>query len=211
MTEILKELLMPQNVSCMVCKSEKGMGGADGLCAACRQACRAYTGPEYVEGVHLLAPYAYQGVPAKLIRGLKYDGRRYMARPLALAMERVLSRAKLSPDAIVPIPVHPNRLRERGFNHAEVIAAALAVYTGLPVQTDLVRRVIDTPHQVGMSKELRQKNMKHAFEADQRASGLHLLLLDDVCTTGATLSACARVLREKGARINCICAAAAEE
>ncbi|RME95222.1 MAG: ComF family protein [Verrucomicrobia bacterium] len=104
-------------------------------------------------------------------------------------------------DAIVPVPLHPLKLRERGFNQAERLARWLGRAAGVPVQTGWVRRVRPTRTQTALDRDARQKNMRGAFEPRNgvRLNGQRIVLVDDVLTTGATTSACAAALRRAGA------------
>ncbi len=101
-------------------------------------------------------------------------------------------------DVIVPVPLHPRRERFRGYNQAYLLAKTAAMPLALPVH-DLLLRELDTRQQVSLSAELRRANMTGAFKARGSAEGLHLLLVDDVLTTGATLNECAAELRRAGA------------
>ena len=102
---------------------------------------------------------------------------------------------------IVPVPLHPVKHREREFNQAERLARPLAEALGIPVRTDLVKRVQPTRTQTQLDKHARADNVRHAFAPVRPGSlpAVRLLVLDDVLTTGATTSAVARVLREHGA------------
>ncbi|HEY3857119.1 MAG TPA: ComF family protein [Verrucomicrobiae bacterium] len=109
-------------------------------------------------------------------------------------------------DAIVPVPLHPVRQREREFNQAERIALHLGKALNLPVKTNLVRRAKFTGTQTQLSREKRAANMDNAFFPTVGKSRYleRLILVDDVLTTGATTSACARALREGGAKEVCV-------
>lgn len=102
---------------------------------------------------------------------------------------------------IVPVPLHPVKQREREFNQAERLARPLAECLGIPVRTDLVKRIQPTRTQTQLDKHARADNVRHAFAPvdPQSLQGERLLVIDDVLTTGATTSALARVLRENGA------------
>jgi ComF family protein len=108
--------------------------------------------------------------------------------------------AALAPDAIVPVPLHPTRLREREFNQAEVLAELAAERLGLPVDNCL-QRTRYTLTQTDFHREERFANLEEAFALRRGAQvdGKVLALVDDVLTTGSTADACARVLREAGA------------
>lgn len=135
---------------------------------------------------------------------LKYEGRRDLAPLLARYLIAALDRPdwrELLPrlDAVTPVPLHPQRLRERGYNQAELLAQEVCERRRLPLRVDLVQRSKLTRSQVGLSRVERRENVKDAFTASPACQGLHILLIDDVYTTGATLCACASALLRAGA------------
>lgn len=95
-------------------------------------------------------------------------------------------------DLLVPIPIHPHRLRQRGFNQSEYICRGLQSVLGLPIDTTTIRRIVDTPHQSLLTDAERLKNVEHAFRVPDPLPWhkKHILLVDDVITTGATISNC---------------------
>ena len=103
------------------------------------------------------------------------------------------------PDAIVPVPLHPLRLFQRGFNQSAEIARWVATTLQLPRAGRLARRVRNTPAQAGLSRAARLQNMHRAFELTAPVTGMRLALLDDVITTGATITALADVFKHAGA------------
>lgn len=103
------------------------------------------------------------------------------------------------PDLIVPMPLHPSRLKLRGFNQAAEIARHVAKHVGLPWRSDALIRLQDTAPQAGLRREARWSNLRGAFACPESLTGSRILLIDDVLTTGASLSACAEVLRHAGA------------
>ncbi len=109
-------------------------------------------------------------------------------------------------DLIVPVPLHPTKYREREFNQAERLASHLAHALTLPLNTNLVRRVLPTRTQTLLTKKQRAENVQRAFAAQDRhrLKGERVILVDDVLTTGATTSACAGVLRAMGAGEVCV-------
>lgn len=140
----------------------------------------------------------YDGALRAIVHALKYDGRRSLARPLAARMREQGAAILADADAAVPVPLHPSRQRERGFNQAR----DLARYLGVPVSAAL-RRVRPTVPQVSLAAARRHGNVRDAFAATRTAaalSGKIVVLVDDVRTTGATLDACARALEESGVR-----------
>jgi ComF family protein len=106
-------------------------------------------------------------------------------------------------DYLVPIPLHRRKLRERGYNQAELIAGGMCEVTGIPVRSDLVRRMKFTQTQTMLSLEERKKNMDDAFEVRaselRQIKGKTVILIDDIITTGATIESCGRELRQAGA------------
>jgi competence protein ComFC len=109
-------------------------------------------------------------------------------------------------DLIVPVPLHATKLREREFNQAERLGRGLSKATGIPLAKDVVRRVIPTRTQTQLTREQRQANMRKAFSFDpaRRLKGERVVLVDDVLTTGATTSACAKALLAAGAAEVCV-------
>ncbi|MGC8793004.1 MAG: phosphoribosyltransferase family protein [Bryobacteraceae bacterium] len=164
----------------------------DGLCALCRRGLNGFDAA-YSWG-------AYEGRLRELIHLFKYGGVRPLGRVLgewiALAMPR-----EERFDAIVPVPLHWRRRWRRGFNQSEVLASAIARRYGTKVSR-VLRRVRATASQAGLKHSARRANVAGAFRVRRGASlpGLRVLLVDDVMTTGATASACARALKEAGAR-----------
>jgi ComF family protein len=138
---------------------------------------------------------------------------KYEQRPdLAPALGRYLAAALLRPewdglrdrfDAVAPVPLHAERLAERGYNQAELLARALSRRAHIPLRTDLIRRARHTRSQVGLNAHERADNVEDAFLASPACAGLNLLLVDDVYTTGATLTACATAARRANANLVC--------
>ena len=102
-------------------------------------------------------------------------------------------------EAIVPVPLHPRRIRDRGYNQSLLLAKELAKLTGLDLEEKLLVRIKDTRPQVGSSRSNRRLNLEGSFRCERGVSGKTLILLDDVATTGSTLSACAAALKAAGA------------
>lgn len=137
----------------------------------------------------------YKNIPRRLKYGRDFSGGSHFA--AMLGRELASSPLFADVDAVVPVPLHRARRWRRGYNQAEVIARALAKELGVPVETSLLRRVRKTKTQTRLYRSQRYANVKSAFMADCRPLGAcrHLLLTDDVFTTGATLCACERALR----------------
>ena len=159
-------------------------------CARCRRSTK------YIDRARAVG--AYEGTLRAVIHALKYEGRRSLARPLARLMRERGSDLLPGVDAAVPVPLHPSRRRERGFNQA----ADLAKHLGLPV-VPMLCRITPTSAQTTLPAARRHGNVRGAFAAALGPGPLRggtVLLVDDVSTTGATLEACARVLKEGGVR-----------
>ena len=140
---------------------------------------------------------AYDGSLRAIVHALKYDGRRSLARPLGAMLADYGSSVLDGADVAVPVPLHRSRRRARGFNQAAEIARHLPMPAA-----HVLRRIRATPSQTDLPAAKRHANVRNAFALRRRAdvSGLVVVLVDDVSTTGATLDACARVLLAAGAR-----------
>ncbi len=149
--------------------------------------------------------FVYTGVARTAVHRLKFRGLRALAPVMASAMAGSV-RSEFSADVVVPVPLHRSRLRERGYNQAQLLADRLGVALGLPLDTRLLSRVRQAGTQVDAgSATVRQANVRGAFEAAQRASGFRVLLVDDVTTTGSTLDSAAGALKEAGAAaVHCV-------
>ena len=149
------------------------------------------------------ALFAFTPDLQSLIHQLKYQGRRKQILRI-LNYHRAYIQDTLTPayDAIVPIPLHPLKLRERGYNQVDDMAKWVGQLKACPVQTSWVRRIRHTSTQTKLNAQERQTNMASAFEVYKTAGleGAHILLVDDVLTTGATSNEVARILVQNGAR-----------
>ncbi len=161
----------------------------------CCRACRA--APASFERTLVLADYA---PPLdRLIQALKFRGELALAGALGARMAP-LAAAAAHIDALVPVPLAPRRIAERGFNQSAAICAAIARACRLPVAAGLLARRRETPAQSTLALAARQANLADAFVSVPAAAGLRLAVVDDVMTTGATLQAAASALKAAGAR-----------
>jgi len=203
----LVDLFLPP--ACAGC----GRYGAD-LCRSCLSSFRPASAPRdrflaadpgIVVGDDLeiaIAAFAYEGAMRRALSRLKYGGAARLASPLADAALAVLQRLMLltGPAHLTPVPVHPERLRQRGYNQAALLARAFARQTEAPVADLLVRRR-PTTQQHRLDRAARLRNLRDAFALQPAARPPPtVVLIDDILTTSATLEACAAVLRESGAR-----------
>ncbi len=135
------------------------------------------------------------------VHRLKYNGCTALAEPLGDLMATYWMRNAMPSDIVVPVPLHADRLRERGYNQAALLARALARRVGLTLDEQTLVRKRATAPQVDLDAEQRQENVRDAFLCTgDRLANKRVLLIDDVCTTGATLEACAVALYQGGAR-----------
>jgi competence protein ComFC len=147
----------------------------------------------------LRSAVAYEGPVEVALQRFKYHGWRRLAEPLALLLAERLVVEGLSAPWAVEVPLHSSRLRQRGFNQSELLARELRKRLSLEVPPGELVRTRSTPPQVGHDRRWRLENVRDAFE--WQGFGLEarsILLIDDVCTTGATLDACATALRAGG-------------
>jgi len=146
---------------------------------------------------------AFDGTARNLVHALKYRDRTELAPMLAVWMARAGGEMLAECDALVPVPLHRMRRLSRKFNQAAELAGALSRLTGRPMLADAVRRSRNTAHQVGLSRTGRSENVRGAFRITPRGKtellGKRIVLIDDVYTTGATVSALARAARRAGA------------
>ncbi|CAN7273702.1 ComF family protein [Pseudoxanthomonas sp. LjRoot168] len=207
-------LLAPR---CLICL-ERGHNGID-LCASCterlpwnRVACVRCGLPMPAAGecgdclqhpsslTHVRAVFVYGFPLDRLVPRFKFHRDLAAGRLMANLMVGALASAP-RPDAVVPLPLHAHRLRERGYDQALELARPLATTLALPLRTDLLLRVRATAPQSELDAGQRQKNVARAFAVSPRLTPPdHVVLLDDVMTTGATLDAAARALRRAGAK-----------
>jgi ComF family protein len=153
----------------------------------------------------LRAAYIFQGSLRSCIHMLKYEGNRRLALPLGQALAVAYHYYGLQADVLLPVPLHDARERQRGYNHAALLAEACAASVKAPVRLDIAVRHKATRAQVDLGASERRQNVAGAFHcapafASGALRGCRILLIDDVVTTGATLEACAAPLFAAGAQ-----------
>lgn len=173
---------------CTSCGREQPVRGLCGTCAAQPQLLR-----------QVRAPLHYEEPISSVIHLMKYEGYFALAEPLAAMMAQAWPRWATPVDFLVPVPLHTRRRRKRGYDQAALLARHLGRILEIPVAERILERSRHTRPQVGLDAEKRQDNVKGAFSAVGRVDNQHLLLIDDVYTTGATMSAAAETLLYAGA------------
>jgi len=163
------------------------------LCTSCEDR------PLEIEGVRSV--FRFEGAARQAILSFKYKNVKALAAPLAQLMAEYLCAHPLPADALVPVPLHPRRLRERGYNQSSLLAQELSKLALLPLVEGSLLRLKNTPPQARTkSANGRQSNVTGAFICrDRRLEGERVILIDDVCTSGATLDSCATALKAAGA------------
>jgi len=161
--------------------------------------CRSCLQPSF-NMQQIRAPLLYDEPATRVIHKMKYDGYFALAQPMAQIMARAWPDWEHFPDVILPIPLHPRRQRQRGFNQSALLAVHLGRLLNIPVNQKGMERVRHTNPQIGLSPKDRLENVRGAFLADSReVNSKQILLIDDVYTTGATMSAAADALLAAGA------------
>jgi len=210
----LTDFLFPP--ACLLC------GGAvpedELLCRECRgtvvEAAFGYVSPprkiDHADSVFILLPY--DDGCRRLIHALKYQGMPSVGLFLGeLIGRKMTARVALPEDAlVVPVPLHPSKLRERGYNQSERLARGFASFTGHTVSEECIARARKTPTQTALDENARRLNVRGAFRyvGGKALEGRPVVLIDDVLTTGSTVSECARALKSGGAGTVTVCVAA---
>ncbi len=211
-----QSLLYPRH--CLLCDAP--LPSAAHLCPQClaempfnRQACPSCalpirTGDALLCGhctrhpppfTHSRIPLLYQPPVSQLIGDLKFRHRLHLARGLSRLFCEAMPSDLALPDLIVPVPLHPSRLRERGFNQSQELARRVAAEFELPLDNGGCRRILATAPQSRLDRRARRRNLRSAFTAEARFAGLRVALFDDVVTTGSTVTAATQALLRAGA------------
>ena len=190
------------------------------ICAACRQ-CLPYLVPPLckscgrplitdncpscrkwkleINGIR--SPYAFEGIMKQAIYRLKYGQWKVLAAPLGGLLAQYVPTASLPMDVLAPVPLHPRRLRERGYNQSAILAREVGRLLDVPVIEGCLERKSNGRAQARTADAAeRRRNVHGAFECrDERLKGRRVVIVDDVCTTGATLDACGAAVLRAGA------------
>jgi ComF family protein len=225
----LLDLVFPP--SCPVCRRRPDQGRRDPLCGPCWEAleriappvCRIcglplgqFTGREPVGGegptcarcrrkrpafTYARSATSYGDVAREAVHALKFGKQRALAAPLGDLVAALGTPDPPGAVIVIPVPLHPRRERERGFNQSRLLADRVARAWKVPARADVLARTSDTRPQAELSAEARRANVKGAFALRRPAAvrDRHVVLVDDILTTGSTASACARCLLDGGA------------
>lgn len=188
---------------CSDCRSEFAVNAA--ACSVCgagplapaREHCVSH--PAHWQIRRVIAPLIYAPPAERYLQALKYRGQRMLGRAFGQMLAAAVRRQCPDVDALVSVPLHPGRLRERGFNQALEIARTVAAEEQLPILRTGIRRTRATLSQAELSARRRCLNLAGAFAVSRRLNGLRLAIVDDVITTGSTVNALADALLGAGA------------
>jgi ComF family protein len=222
---VSQHLLPPQN--CLICDANAGHNSVCSACAndlptlpqqRCPQCAQPVqqaghcghclkTNPHYAATIAL---WAYDFPIDRLIQRLKYRQQLPVARLFSSALRENIAHLPKDIDLILPVPLSAARIKERGFNQAVEFARPLARQLKLPLELHALQRTTHTVPQASLPWKERHKNIRNAFACSVDFTGKHILVVDDVMTTGATLNEIARVLKNHGASrvTNCVLARA---
>ena len=184
---------LPLNhVACPVCASPlASQTSATTSCGHCQQ-----EPPPFERS---LSPYLFTDMISRLVGRFKFNGELYCGKLLSQLLYQEIEASRYEmPDLIIPVPLHASRLRERGFNQALELARPLAKGFSIKLDHSTLQRIKATPHQIGLHRNERRRNVKGAFEIRGKIKADHVALVDDVITTGSTLREIAGVLKRSG-------------
>lgn len=188
----LARIELPAAPACIRCGHPQD---TEQLCPTCRET------PSQLDRITASAIFAHPLRDA--IHELKYNNGRSLARPLGVRMAAAWRQGNLAADVIIPVPLHTARQAERGYNQAALLARIVSQEVGVPIGETALVRAKATQQQALLKAVERRENVRDAFACRGDVRGKHVVLVDDVCTTGSTLEACAAALRASGAASVC--------
>ncbi len=206
--ELLLSLAAPHPHRCYLCEQEDRLG-EDGLCDGCRRSLKLAISPAPPEGLDgLSAGLQYSDELGTVFYRFKKKERRDYAPFLA---QFITIPEAWRAELLLPVPLHWWREYRRTYNQSFLLAEYVSSRFGIPICRDLLTRIRPTPQQKMLNEKQRRKNLKGAFQAAPECKGRSIVLIDDVITTGSTLSECARTLKKAGAyRVYAACVACTE-
>lgn len=218
------EVIFPSRVSCIVCDDDLFHDSVGCICDKCNQTLpKTYSHicEKCGESLDSLAnfcltckksikryfkvaraPFMYDGEIVKLIHNLKYNDCKYLGSYLSEILVEEYKKNNFDVDIVIPIPLNPKRLKERGYNQAFLLCRKFETDLKLPIDTTSLIRKVDTPTQTKLTKQERKQNLENAFQVVDKSAikGKRILLIDDVYTTGATLEEASKTLLKAGAK-----------
>lgn len=220
--DCILEGIFPDDCNCILCDKEIAKGSKYGLCEDCYnkmpfnngRICVRCGAPMDNEASYCLecqnhikhfdfarSSLVYEGDAQKLILNMKFHNCRWLAKYFAQMMFDTYTENHLDAELIIPVPISAQRFKERGYNQSELIAKELAKKLGLPMATNVVAKIKDNKRQANLSGRDRRENVVGAYKIENRSivKGLRILLVDDILTTGSTLSEVSRKLKIAGA------------
>lgn len=200
----LYDILFPPRCTCMVCRNEDVIG-EDGLCDVCRTKLRRAISPPNRQPLNgVSAGLVYTDEMRACVYRFKKTG---LAEYAPFFANYMGIPEEWNVDVILPVPMHAWDEFRRGMHHTALLANEMSERTGLPVSTTLLVKARRTRQQKSMSAKDRARNVRNAFAVTERVDGMVIAVVDDVFTTGATVTECARVLKKNGAaRVYAVCA-----
>lgn len=161
------------------------------LCGECLQTPAPFT--------RILSPLRYEFPLDRALHQFKYQGKRYWQRSFVTLMEAFVQFHNLQkPEVLLPVPMHRDKIKERGFNQAELLAHGIARRLKIPMDNDWLQKTRSTENQAALNKEDRLKNLRGAFAVKEARNYRHVALIDDVVTTRATVETLAKLLQKQG-------------
>ena len=221
MIKRLIDMLFPVGFSCINCNKEifdneymlcdnckKSLPYLTGnLCLHCGNPIKSGKYCLYCKGKtfycdKIVSPFEYDKVITKFIRNLKYDNKQYFSLCLAKFMAESFAKEYLPCDLVTCVPICDKRLKQRGYNQSELLSNNFAKILNLETNFNLLKRIKETPTQTNLTFTERRKNMVNAFKVVDKdlVKDKYILIIDDVYTTGATLTECAKTLKKAGAK-----------
>jgi len=157
----------------------------------------------------IISSVAYNDISEQLVFGLKYNDRIDYSEIISEFIKNSMLQENILPDIFLPIPLHKNRLKKRGFNQSTLIAKKLAQKLNIPIEYNLLTKIKDNISQSGLDREKRFQNVANVYAINEKSKkliqGKYICIVDDVITTGATVNECAKLLKKFGAK-KVICA-----
>lgn len=215
----VSDIFFPSNIKCIFCGEECNSGVS--ICSECLTKLPYITGKtcskcggrvleedtciDCSKDLHSFAKnycvFDYDGVIRDKILAFKKYGRRHIGEVFSIIMLDKFIKCNIPCDIIIPMPIHKSREKERGFNQSDILVKDIADYTGR-VKYNIIEKVINTPHQTGLSRENRKTNLDGAFRVVDKSAikGKTILVIDDIYTTGSTMAQVSDTLLKSGAK-----------